>query len=208
MKKSLFLLAGFVLSIGICFTSFAGEWKQDTAGWRYQNDDGSYPANQWLEIEGKYYYFDETGYMLSNAQTPDGHFVDTDGSWINSNTHSSEEEAITDASSEQSNDLNSYEGILNAYTQKLRNATPTLIEEYKNEAKQNTNGVMGLAEICTNKVADLAEITTEGVGKMATIYLNSGSGHYSEYEDWAGKLYDVYETEAEKIYDVYMNSAM
>ena len=101
-----------------------------------------------------------------------------------------------------------YQAIINEYSTKLKNKTPSLITEYKNEAAKNTGGLNGLATICNNKVSILAEISTEGIGKMADIYYEYGNGKYSEYESWAGKLQDVYMEEAGKIQDVYMDSAM
>ena len=57
-------------------------WKQDSTGWWYQNADGSYPKSTWQLIDGKYYYFNEAGYMLANTTTPDGYQVDGSGAWI------------------------------------------------------------------------------------------------------------------------------
>lgn len=77
-------------------------WKQDAAGWWYQNADGSYPANAWKQVNGKWYYFEANGYMaankwingnyyvgsdgamLTNTTTPDGYKVGADGAWIQS----------------------------------------------------------------------------------------------------------------------------
>lgn len=59
-------------------------WKQDNTGWWYQNMDGSYPKSTWQQIDGKYYYFNELGYMLSNTTTPDGYQVDASGARIHS----------------------------------------------------------------------------------------------------------------------------
>lgn len=75
-------------------------WKQDGAGWWYQNADGSYPANTWKQVNGRWYYFEANGYMasnkwingtyyvggdgamLTNTTTPDGYQVGVDGAWI------------------------------------------------------------------------------------------------------------------------------
>lgn len=57
-------------------------WNQDSTGWWYQNADGSYPVNQWREVNGKQYYFGADGYMLADTTTPDGYSVGTDGAWI------------------------------------------------------------------------------------------------------------------------------
>jgi len=57
-------------------------WQQDSTGWWYQNADSSYPKSTWQLINGKYYYFNERGYMLSNTTNPDGYTVDSNGAWI------------------------------------------------------------------------------------------------------------------------------
>lgn len=54
-------------------------WKQNDRGWYYYYLDGSYPQNGWAEIEGKFYYFDTEGYMLTDTATPDGGAVGPDG---------------------------------------------------------------------------------------------------------------------------------
>lgn len=82
MKKHiLFITTALACSI-MTFSSFAGEWKLDEKGYWYQNDDGNYSVNSWQEINGKQYYFDANGYMLSNTITPDGYTVGADGAWI------------------------------------------------------------------------------------------------------------------------------
>ena len=56
-------------------------WEQDSNGWWWRNADGTYPVNQWKEINGNYYYFGTDGYMLANTTTPDGYQVDASGAW-------------------------------------------------------------------------------------------------------------------------------
>lgn len=82
MKKTRLLIVTAILSAIMTTTAFAGEWKQDTSGWWYQNDDGSYPVNSWQNIDGKQYYFNESGYMLYNTTTPDGKQVGADGAMV------------------------------------------------------------------------------------------------------------------------------
>lgn len=67
MKKKILNLLGasFLISMSLSLTSLAGQWQQDSKGWWYQNDDGSYVSNGWQEIEGKRYHFDEKGYMAT-----------------------------------------------------------------------------------------------------------------------------------------------
>lgn len=87
MKRGKVLAASILLAASMSGTAFAGEWKQDSIGWWYQNDDGSYPSNTWQWIDGNYdgiaesYFFDANGYCLMNTITPDGYTVDLNGAW-------------------------------------------------------------------------------------------------------------------------------
>ena len=76
MKKGIFAaLAATALSVVMSVTAFAGTWVQDSVGWWYQRDDGSYPAGKWEEIvtydngrESRMLYcFDEKGYLAANT---------------------------------------------------------------------------------------------------------------------------------------------
>ncbi|WP_024344819.1 hypothetical protein [Lacrimispora indolis] len=88
MKKVRLIMAVAVLLAITSMTALAGEWKQDSPGWWWQKDDGSYPANQWQWIDGnndgiaECYYFDTNGYMLFNTTTPDGYEVNSNGNWV------------------------------------------------------------------------------------------------------------------------------
>lgn len=80
-KKLALVVLTAGLSVLSCIPAFAGEWKADTKGWWYREDNGSYPASTWKEINGKQYYFGADGYMLANTTTPDGYTVNGDGAW-------------------------------------------------------------------------------------------------------------------------------
>ncbi len=85
--------------------SNSGSWQKAAdnvrSWWRY--NDGSYPASQWLPINGAWYYFDADGYMCTgwlnlngtyyyldpatgamwvNQYTPDGYWVNQDGVYV------------------------------------------------------------------------------------------------------------------------------
>ena len=82
MKRA--VLTGIVaagLSMGLSFAAFAGAWKQDARGWWYQNQDGSWPASEWVFIDGERYWFDADGYMAEN-ELVGGTFVDLSGKAI------------------------------------------------------------------------------------------------------------------------------
>lgn len=52
--------------------AYADEWKSDASGWWYSQDDGSYPADCWKEIDGTQYLFDADGYMHAGWALVDG----------------------------------------------------------------------------------------------------------------------------------------
>lgn len=88
MKKTRLFLTALSIAASMSITALAGEWKQDSVGWWYQNDDGSYSVNQWQWIDGNHdgiaecYYFNGSGYCLMNTTTPDQYVVNADGAWI------------------------------------------------------------------------------------------------------------------------------
>ena len=100
MKKFLVLMT-LVFCISTSFLSYAGEWKQDTAGWQYVDDNGillkdtffkdpssgliyfidsnGYMQTGIVNIDEKDYYFTETGALGKNSITPDGRPTDANG---------------------------------------------------------------------------------------------------------------------------------
>ena len=47
-------------------------WQSNATGWWYQNADGSYPANEWKQINGEWYWFNQDGYMQISWQSVAG----------------------------------------------------------------------------------------------------------------------------------------
>lgn len=93
MKKkilTLALTAAMAASMGM--TAFAGQWVQNTTGWWWQEDNGSYPTSQWKWLDGnkdgiyECYAFDANGYIYTNTTTPDGYTVNKDGAWVVGNS--------------------------------------------------------------------------------------------------------------------------
>lgn len=58
----------------------SAEWKQDSTGWWYAAGNSYYTG--WQNIGGKWYYFNNNGYMLYST-IKDGYFLQSDGSWSN-----------------------------------------------------------------------------------------------------------------------------
>lgn len=89
MKKKSLVMLGLIagLSVLSAVPAFAGEWKQDSKGWRYQENNGAFQISTWKWIDGnndgiaECYYFDQSGYALMNTVTPDNYTVNADGAW-------------------------------------------------------------------------------------------------------------------------------
>lgn len=102
MNKIRIALITLAMTMLFAFPAMA-DWKLNNTGWWYENDNGTYPANAWQEINGEWYFFDGRGYMaenqwignyyvgsdgamLKNTRTPDNYLVGSDGAWIDEGT--------------------------------------------------------------------------------------------------------------------------
>jgi FOG: Glucan-binding domain (YG repeat) len=90
---TLILLTNLLLFSNILTTVAAEGWTKNSRGWRYQLSEDVYVRSEWRLIGGKYYYFDRSNYMLSNAWLTDSkknsYFLTADGSmatgWVQDN---------------------------------------------------------------------------------------------------------------------------
>lgn len=65
-------------------TVFAAEWKQNETGWWYENEDGTYPVNSWVQVNGVWYFFNQEGYMSTGWVWDNGnwYFTNSDGAML------------------------------------------------------------------------------------------------------------------------------
>lgn len=99
---------------------------------------------------------------------------------------------------------NSYEGILDTYTDLMNYSVDALVQEYNRESS-GIYDMDTLAEICNEKIGVLAEICNEGIGEMASLMHRNGDS-YDTYEYWADKLMDQYLEISDAIMDAYLES--
>ena len=57
------------------------EWKCNSTGWWVEDSSGWYPVSQWQKIDGKWYYFTDTGYM-DYSEYRDGYWLGSDGAMV------------------------------------------------------------------------------------------------------------------------------
>lgn len=87
MKKIAMVVLTIAMALAAEMVSFAGLWRWDAYGWWYEYPNKTYPANQWVWIDGnndgiaECYYFDNRGYCLLDTTTADGYTVDINGAW-------------------------------------------------------------------------------------------------------------------------------
>ena len=67
-------------------TKYVQGWKKNGTRWWYCHKDGSYTKNGWEKINGKYYYFDASGYMITGWKKVNGvwYYLKSDGAMMNS----------------------------------------------------------------------------------------------------------------------------
>nr|MCR4847087.1 hypothetical protein [Eubacterium sp.] len=53
-------------------------WKSNATGWWVEDISGWWPSSSWLKIDGYWYYFDASGYMVT-SQYVDGYWISSDG---------------------------------------------------------------------------------------------------------------------------------
>ncbi|MCI8511993.1 MAG: hypothetical protein HFE83_08365 [Lachnospiraceae bacterium] len=87
-KRCITAALAALMTAAMGMTAFAGQWQQDSHGWRWQNDDGSYAANGWFWLDGnrdgvsECYYIAADTYMAADTKTADGYTVNKDGAWV------------------------------------------------------------------------------------------------------------------------------
>ena len=73
-------------SVTFKIVAMAGTWKGSGSKWWYQWKDGTYPKSVFLDIDGKTYYFNASGYMLTGWQVIGGkdYYFDSSGAMAKS----------------------------------------------------------------------------------------------------------------------------
>lgn len=101
MKRAVkMMLAAAVFSVLLSSAVYAGEWKQDNGGWRWQEDDGSYARDGWRWLDGngdgtaECYYFYSNGYMAEDT-IAEGYRVDKNGCWVQRGQVQTQPAAVT-----------------------------------------------------------------------------------------------------------------
>ena len=59
-------------------SAYCLRWRSNATGWWVEDVSGWWPASQWLKIDGYWYYFNASGYMVTN-QYVDGYWIGADG---------------------------------------------------------------------------------------------------------------------------------
>ena len=58
-----------------------GQWIKDATGWWFKYPDGTYPKNQWKQINSRYYYFNNQGYITTGWKQLTGFNKHKEVSW-------------------------------------------------------------------------------------------------------------------------------
>lgn len=81
-KKTALMTAVLVLAMSMSLPAYAGSWKSVGDKWMYQRGTQRYARQEWLNLDGKKYYIDSDGYMVTGWKQIDGQWYYMDDSGI------------------------------------------------------------------------------------------------------------------------------
>ncbi len=112
------LMAAIILTIYPIETNAA--WIQDSNGW--WNTEGSSWSIGWKEIDGKWYYFGQDGYMKHDT-TIDGYRLGSDGAWIQDTSDDLSNSSKVTSNEDRNFDMDEFKNTLKAkgYNVEVRN---------------------------------------------------------------------------------------
>lgn len=91
MQKLMIMSVAVLMTTALSATpAMASGWQHNSTGWWYGTnaDNSTWYTNGWQWVDGngdgtaECYYFNQNGYALMNATTPDGYTVDGNGAWV------------------------------------------------------------------------------------------------------------------------------
>ena len=201
MKKISITMITLALAGLASMSAYAGAWAKNAQGWWYDNGNGTWPASTWQWIDGnndgiaESYYFNPSGYCLTNTTTPDGYIVNADGAWTVNGIIQTKAVGMTTNTTafQQANQSNvSYEEVLKAYQTYMRK---------KNTDKYNPiryslvyldgDNIPELIYSTGNYHAEGVRICTYQNGKVYSITANGGDvfGGYGSITYYPGTGY-------------------
>ncbi len=117
LKKILCISLLTVSVLGFTSIGASAEWRRNSdSSWNYYKLDGTKVTGWLKDVDGKYYYLDDNGVMLTNKWI-DNYYVGVDGAWItnttivktNENTYVKKQADVKDTEEDEDNyDYSSY----------------------------------------------------------------------------------------------------
>jgi len=159
-----------IITTTILGTSSIGanaEWKSDSQGW--WNTEGNSYSVGWKQIDSKWYYFDKSGYMVTNTEI-NGYKIDNNGVW-NQNT---------------TNNINSNNSIINNINngQIINNNIQTNTVNNNSSGNTNTSNVESLSDLQDSLNTKYNTLDTP-IGKLKFKFtIDTDKLGISDYDCW------------------------
>lgn len=148
-------------SAGWYDSAWNGSWKCNSKGWWFQSGSW-YPCNQWLKIDGGWYYFKSNGYMAANEWIGNyylkdsgimaqdewigDYYVGLDGAWV-----PNRKKDTTTGNNQSSNNNNN--------------------SSSNNNSNSNSGNQSGSSDkICTHNIRQIGSPTIECTKKTEVVY--------------------------------------
>ena len=196
MKKIGLLATAISLACLTSMSAYAGAWAKNTQGWWYDNGNSTWPASTWQWIDGnndgvaECYYFNPSGYCLTNTTTPDGYMVNADGAWtVNgiiqtkavgaSTTGSTATASIADGYYRVSFNQSDIKQIAGQYTMTVTTYGEKVRSYENGYGDWNTSGQLTLPVSSSAIFVDEANVLEEGTKRYSFAELASNSALYA-----------------------------
>ena len=169
-------------------------WKQNDIGWWYRQVDGTYPSDSWKNINKKWYYFNDNGYMVENSWvenyylgsdgamlvntiTPDGHYVLDNGEKTEDILTESDQRPELE-NSELGNLIGPGAELSDNYENVVDSLAGDGFKEVSNDNTADTNNSIGpVAEATTensNSIGPVADENNENANQETPSAIESG----------------------------------
>lgn len=203
MKKRLAeLILTMIFAVILPVACYAEGWVQDENGWRYQEYDGNWRTDGWVgddHDDSISYYLDENGYMMTNAMTLDGCWVDENGTWVNDMVRADNEKRRDDEPPAkqftlESKDVSQYpligkipysiwiDGTAQLFTNNAEYAQSNLMKSNRDIRMRDANVLLYLAGLYDGELTEYEWAVAEKVREFLSSFDWQGASDYEKAE--------------------------
>lgn len=189
------------------------EWKEDSTGWWYTEENSSY-ATGWRLIDRNWYYFYSDGYMAHDTSI-DGYYLNSSGAWTDSASAVMGREILKNVSvqnptfymqcSNSDVNINNLGNVIKGQIEQLKLSNPYEmynVSNYQLNMSTNGSGIINIKVTCNYKMT--AEMAADLDAKVKSIIASIAPNTMSDSEkELAIHNWIVNNTQYDQSYSIY-----